>query len=258
MRWTADADPAVRARTASLLVPLRPTRDQAGRWTTTGTILYASTLFSVHQVIQASGLVEMTDDQPLLHDLPVLQDYFAGGVRLTGDADTVRVQKAEETLASKPDDAEALRTLARSKAQRKAWTEAVSLQRRRIDALSQNAKAGTSLVGEYVSLSWYQLFARDFAGALASTDEGKRLDGSDLAIDTNRAHALLFLGRVRDAEALYLTHRGKPISAGSKRLWEEVILDDFDQLAAAHITAPAMKRIRDALGGVSASRHPPS
>ncbi|MGA2262763.1 MAG: hypothetical protein ABSH28_15180, partial [Acidobacteriota bacterium] len=95
-----------------------------------------------------------------------------------------------------------------------------------------------------VSLSWYQLFARDFAGALASSEEAINLDRANLAAETNHAHALLFLDRAQEAEAIYLQHRGEKVFAGSDEKWEQAILTDFDDLEKAEITHPGIARLR--------------
>ena len=57
-----------------------------------------------------------------------------------------------------------------------------------------------------------ELFAHDFAGALSASDEAIKLDPKDLAAQTNRAHALLFMGRTKDAEAIYLDIAAKKFS----------------------------------------------
>jgi hypothetical protein len=94
------------------------------------------------------------------------------------------------------------------------------------------------------SLAWYQIFIRDFAGSLASSDESLRLNPKDLATQTNRAHALLFLGRTKDADAIYLGHRGEKVFANSDEKWEQAILTDFDDLEAGGLTNPEFARIR--------------
>ncbi len=61
---------------------------------------------------------------------------------------------------------------------------------------------------------------------------------------TNRAHALLFLGRTKEAEAVYLGHRGEKVFANSDEKWEDAILTDFDDLSKAGITNPEFARLR--------------
>ena len=60
----------------------------------------------------------------------------------------------------------------------------------------------------------------------------------------NKAHALMFLGRPKDARELYLKHKGQQIEG---RLWEDVILDDFAELETAGVSHPQMAEIRAAL-----------
>jgi len=70
------------------------------------------------------------------------------------------------------------------------------------------------------------------------------LDPKDLVAQTNRAHALLFLGRTKEAEAIYLGHRGENVFTNSEEKWEQAILGDFDDLEKAGLTNPEIARIR--------------
>jgi tetratricopeptide (TPR) repeat protein len=112
---------------------------------------------------------------------------------------------------------------------------------------NHNANWTTTLSGAYVGLAFHQLFIRDFAGALASSDEALKLRPKYLIAETNRAHALLFLGRIKKAEAIYLQHRGEKVSANSDQTWDEAILTDFDDLEGAGITHPDFARLRKLL-----------
>ncbi len=105
------------------------------------------------------------------------------------------------------------------------------------------------MYGAYLALSWYQLFARDFAGTLASTDAGRRAEGAGLAIETNRAHALLFLGRIPEAEGIYRAHIGEKMGSGDARPWEQAILQDLDDLEKGGLTHPEIARIRKMMAG---------
>jgi hypothetical protein len=109
--------------------------------------------------------------------------------------------------------------------------------------------------GEALHLvSWRSLFARDFAKSLAASDRALPLiPDLALAIDTNRAHALMFLGRVEEARALYLTHRGKKITNNDNKLWEAGIADDFAALRKAGLEHPLMAEIEAALKAVAAT-----
>ena len=97
-------------------------------------------------------------------------------------------------------------------------------------------------------ITWYALFARDFTKALTAADSAHALLPDDLSIETNRAHALMFLERGEDCKALYLAYKGKPMSEQDARLWEHVIVKDFAEFRKAGLTHPMMADIEKELG----------
>jgi tetratricopeptide (TPR) repeat protein len=86
------------------------------------------------------------------------------------------------------------------------------------------------------------LFTHDFAKALAAADEAISLAPDKIVFYTNRAHALMFLGREDEARALYLQYRGTQNVLGEKS-WETCILEDFANLRKAGLTNPLMDEI---------------
>ena len=72
-----------------------------------------------------------------------------------------------------------------------------------------------------------------------------------LVIETNHAHALLFLGRTQEAIAAYAARKGETIPNQGK--WEEVILKDFAEFRKRGLNRPDMARIEKAL-----AKAPPS
>jgi hypothetical protein len=70
-------------------------------------------------------------------------------------------------------------------------------------------------------------------------------------IVTNRAHALMFLGRGEDSKALYLAHKGKPLTEQDARLWESIIVEDFAEFRKAGLTHSMMADIEKELGVAS-------
>jgi hypothetical protein len=177
-------------------------------------------------------------------DLPHILDLFA----------LVPVNQ----LKSHPDDPQTVQKLPEAYFQAKHYSDAVDAEKKWIDFVKQNqadsAKRTETLASAYLALSWYQLFAKDYAEALASSEEGKKIAPSDLFLDTNRAHALLFLGRNQEAEAIYLGNRGKKFSADGKEIWEDAILDDFDTFQKAGITNPEMDKVRKLLSPSPATK----
>jgi len=94
-------------------------------------------------------------------------------------------------------------------------------------------------------LTWYALFV-DPAKALTVADRAHALFPESLSIESNRVHALMFMGRDEEAKALYLAHKGKPLPAGT--LWERVITEDFAAFRKEGLTHPMMADIEKELG----------
>jgi predicted Zn-dependent protease len=87
---------------------------------------------------------------------------------------------------------------------------------------------GRETANALLALSWYRLFANDYKGALASSDRAIALQPHAPIYAANRALALMFLGRTKEARALYLRYKGQRIEKDGK-LWEEAVLDDFQE-----------------------------
>jgi predicted Zn-dependent protease len=77
----------------------------------------------------------------------------------------------------------------------------------------------------------YALLARDYAKALAAADRALSITPNELGIETNRAHALMFLGCNREAMTLYLAHKGERVAAGANKPWQQVFAEDFRDIA---------------------------
>jgi tetratricopeptide (TPR) repeat protein len=141
------------------------------------------------------------------------------------------------------------RSLALTLSHEAKYGEAVEVQRRVVvsigDKTGNEDQRQKELTDDYNSLSWYQLFQKDVAGAFASIDIARKLGDSSLELDKNRAHALLFLRRTKEAEEIYLKHRGEKFEDG--RDWTAVILQDFDDLEKAGVTSPKFTNIRKLL-----------
>ena len=133
------------------------------------------------------------------------------------------------------------------------YAEALQLQEAlaaKVEAVEtkREGKPGKETAEALNDVAWYALFAREFTKALTVADRAHALLPDDLTIETNRAHALMFLGREKEAKALYLAHKGKPISEQDARLWERVIAEDFAEFRKAGLTHPMMADIEKELG----------
>jgi hypothetical protein len=67
--------------------------------------------------------------------------------------------------------------------------------------------------------------------ALEAAELGIKFDSDKIWITINRAHALMFLGRTREAREAYLAHRGETLDQGQ---WEKLIVDDFRSFRESH------------------------
>jgi TIR domain len=121
--------------------------------------------------------------------------------------------------------AEEQRTIAEE--QRKQGDEILSLATQIIVKLleetKREGKPGKETAQMIHSAAWYALLAREFTKALTVADRAHALFPDDLAIETNRAHALMFIQRGEEAKTLYLAHKGEPVSPDNK-LWSALSL----------------------------------
>ncbi len=112
----------------------------------------------------------------------------------------------------------------------------------------REGKPGGETVQALNSIAWYALLARDYGRALTAAERAHTILPDELIVETNHAHALMFLGRETEAEALYLSHKGERLSKADNRLWESAIAEDFAELQKAGVTDPMMDDIREQLG----------
>jgi TPR repeat protein len=121
--------------------------------------------------------------------------------------------------------------------------------------IKSEGKPGKQTARTLTNLTWYALVAKEFTEALTVANRAHALFPNNLAIETNRAHALMFMGREDEAKALYLAHKGEPVSgvtnaggAAVDILWERNIADDFAEFRKRDLTNPMMADIEKELG----------
>src|SRR5206468_3519640 len=111
----------------------------------------------------------------------------------------------------------------------KQWPQAIERLKATVDLFKhqiQNEQYGDVMAAIYIALSWCQLHTRDFEGAIASSQAGLKIQPDNLVLQTNHAHALLFLGRTAEAEEIYRRYVGAKIEVeGEKKLWESIVID---------------------------------
>jgi tetratricopeptide (TPR) repeat protein len=96
------------------------------------------------------------------------------------------------------------------------------------------------------ALAYQLVLAREFATALAAGDLCIPLAPEKLWLQTDRAHALMFLGRDDEARALYLQFRGRK-NVWRDKSWERVVVEDFAGIRKAGLAHPLMDEIEKQL-----------
>lgn len=96
----------------------------------------------------------------------------------------------------------------------------------------------TKLSFTYWDLSWNQLFADDYMGAIHSATSGLELNDKNNGIITNMALGYLLNDQYTEAEALYRKYRNERYADKSGRIFKDVFLKDFQDLEAAGIITP--------------------
>ena len=112
----------------------------------------------------------------------------------------------------------------------------------------REGKPGQKTLQALTTLMWYALLAREFWTALTVANRAHSLLPDELTIEVIRAHALMFMERGEESKALYLAHKGEPISRQDGKLWEYVITEDFAKFRKAGLTHPLMADIEKELG----------
>jgi hypothetical protein len=111
----------------------------------------------------------------------------------------------------------------------------------------REGKPGEDTAAGLSEEAWFALFAGAYTKALAVANRAHAILPDNLAIESNRAHALMFLGRQEEAKALYLAYKGR-IVAEDGTSWETAIASDFADFRKADMTHPMMADIEKELG----------
>ena len=110
---------------------------------------------------------------------------------------------------------------------------------------SEGQKPGAATATALGNVAWHALFAKRPNRALSASERAMALQPDVLWIETNRAHALLFLGRTKLAVAAYIAHKGETLPDNSK--WEDTILKDFVEFRKRGLDHTHFRRVEEAL-----------
>ena len=131
----------------------------------------------------------------------------------------------------------------------KAYQSALAIRVRLVAADRSNTQWQRDFltsVGRINNIAYRFLLARNFEMALASADQAVSLLPGVISLHANRAHALMFLGRIEEARALYLRYRSQKGGQGEKS-WQAIVLEGFAGLHQAVLTDPLMDEIEKRL-----------
>ena len=137
--------------------------------------------------------------------------------------------------------------VARDYAKAREWFEKAAAKEEEAEA-KREGKPGEATATALTAVAWYALLAKEFTTALSAADRAHALLADDLIVETNRAHALMFLGRSNESEAIYLSHKGQLLPEQDGKLWQRAIADDFAEFRKAGLTHPMMADIEMKLG----------
>ena len=110
---------------------------------------------------------------------------------------------------------------------------------------SEGQKPGATTATALGNVAWHALFAKRPNRTLAASERAMALNPDTLWIETNRAHALLFLGRTKMAIAAYIAHKGETLPDNSK--WDDAILKDFAEFRKRGLDHTHFRRVEEAL-----------
>lgn len=134
------------------------------------------------------------------------------------------------------------------------YAEALAASEERVKAAEKSQSAGPGAAADALNnVAWHALFARRFSRALAASERALALQPDTLVFETNRAHALLFLGRTKQALAVYTAHKGEGLADDT---WEDVILKDFADFRQGGLLHPLYRQVERVMAAAPVSNSP--
>ena len=106
------------------------------------------------------------------------------------------------------------------------YNEAIEQLDKYKDNIKDYPKEKASKLG---SLAWYYIFNKEYKNAEEAVLKGLETDSTQTWIKTNLAHALLFQGKVLEAETLYNKLGNTIYDEKEKITYSQTLLDDFEQ-----------------------------
>jgi tetratricopeptide (TPR) repeat protein len=105
---------------------------------------------------------------------------------------------------------------------------------------SPTAVSPADVASTFGSLSWVELFNKDFDGAIRAASHALELDKSQTWIKTNLAHGYLFSNKTEDAQKVYLENKDAKLN--DQQTFLQSVLDDFKEFRKRGLADAEMER----------------
>ena len=122
--------------------------------------------------------------------------------------------------------------------------ERLAIRTEREETAAQG-KPGAATADALGNVAWGALFVRDFEKALAASRRAADLAPDLIWVQTNLAHALMFLNRTEEARTIYLRFRGQTTYGSTT--WQQSVLEDFAIFRRAGLDHSMMETIERSL-----------
>ena len=187
-------------------------------------------------------------------DAKIRQPEFSAVYRRRGDDDykaskyAAAIESFTKAIELNPKDATAYRGRGKAFTKLDDLNRAIGDYRKAIEvAKGDDDRASLqSLAGDLGGIAWQFVLAREFAKGLEASDQAIALAPNKIWLYVNRAHALMFLGRIDEARAIYLEYRGRQKVVGEDS-WDTILRNDFADLRTASLSDPLMDAIEKQL-----------
>lgn len=110
---------------------------------------------------------------------------------------------------------------------KQSFNETAAIREEQLNIAEKSGLLAGEVAGCYQMVSWTSLLSRNFSRALSAAQRAKEIDPSNVDCDRSIAHALLFLGRYKEALVIYKAFVGRR-SGESRSCWEDLIREQFD------------------------------
>jgi hypothetical protein len=240
LHWLRDVPASSKGEIARSIRPMIMVGER-GNWIAKATMQYSDAIYYVEMRLRRSGQVEMLTDDPFKGDVPIMAEYFLGGLRCLPERQSARYEMKRAASDKRWEDAaEAASQWVRFIEEELVAPEGPVKYEERVEAYSEWAMNC--------------LLSKDFTTALKAADEVlASMDNNDGGLDRLkflRADALVFLGRPSEASDVYSQAAAvQTPKSGGGRL--KAVEKDLAQFEDAGLPGEGIAYIRTLIGEIN-------